>query len=487
MLRSTYLPLAAMVSLAGGASAMAADLPVYVKARPTATVPLWTGFYAGAHLGYGWGNNQFFDNFPTPDGELDANAAVRGGLMGFQGGYNRQFNRLVLGVEGDFSWTGVRGNFPCFQFGDQVCSAKPEWLGSLAGRLGVAYGPALFYVKGGAAWTHDHYTNLATCAGAQPRRRGGIPALCGDLFAGDQTRPGWLFAVGVEYLFAPNWSAKLEYDYMDFGSRSVPFFDGGSGFFTEDIRQKMHVIKAGVNYHFDWGPNAGVPAHSGGYGGAGKPLNVDAAGRVLAFSGFDVSKNSYSGYAGTMISPFRDLDTSGLRYYMLGDAGAYKYSAGGRSIRGTYESGDVLAGYGFEGNYYSINLLAGLNAANHTLSAIDPENRVQGTVIGAKVRADAWVNPTPRTLTYGEAEYSTAFRTYYARAKLGYDLTNRTGIFVGPELVALGDERFNHWRFGAHLTQMKFGWFQFDLSAGYAHDSIVGNGAYGTVEVSTHF
>ena len=486
MWRSTFLPLTAVVSLAANASAMAADLPVFVKARPVVAVAPWTGFYGGPHVGYGWGSKKFFDNFPTPDGELDAAAAVKGGLGGLQGGYNHQFNWLVVGVEGDFSWSGANGNFPCFPFGDQVCSAKPEWLGSVAGRLGVAYGPALFYVKGGAAWTHDHFTDLATCSGNQPRSRAGITAACGDMFFGDQTRPGWLFAVGIEYLFARNWSAKLEYDYMDFGSRSVPLIDGGNGFFTEDIHQKMQVVKVGLNYHFDWGVATSMPAHGASHGAATKPEDDDA-GRVLAFSGFDVSKNSYGGLAGALIAPFKDLDTSGLRFYMLGEGGVYKYPSGGESIRGTYESGDALAGYAFEGDFYSINLLAGFNAINHTLSDVDLENRVQGTAFGAKVRADAWVNPTPKTLTYGEAEYSTAFRTYYTKAKFGYDFTNGKEIFVGPELAALGDERFNQWRVGAHLTQMKFGGVQVDVSAGYANDSVVGSGAYGTVELSTHF
>src|SRR5215471_13257001 len=178
MWRSTCPLLAAAVSLATSASVMAAALPVYVKARPVVATAPWTGFYAGPHFGYGWGNKTFFDNFPTPDGELDADAGVKGWLGGLQGGYNYQFNWLVVGVEGDFSWSGASGNFSCFPFGDQVCSAQPEWLGSVAARLGLAYGPALFYVKGGGAWTQDHFKDLATCASSQPRRRAGITAAC---------------------------------------------------------------------------------------------------------------------------------------------------------------------------------------------------------------------------------------------------------------------------------------------------------------------
>ena len=65
--------------------------------------------------------------------------------------------------------------------------------------------------------------------------------------------------------------------------------------------------------------------------------------------------------------------------------------------------------------------------------------------------------------------------------------TGGRGIFFGPEVAILGDERFTQWRVGAHVTQMKFGKVELDVSAGYAHDSIVGEGAYGTFELSTNF
>jgi hypothetical protein len=97
------------------------------------------------------------------------------------------------------------------------------------------------------------------------------------------------------------------------------------------------------------------------------------------------------------------------------------------------------------------------------------------------------VNPTANTLTYGEAEYSTAFRTYYTKAKVGFDISNGKQIFLGPEVAALGDERSRQWRVGAHLTQMKLGSVQIDFSAGYANDNIVGAGAYSHVELSRNF
>ncbi len=478
--------MALMMLAAPVAPAWAADQAVVTKAPAATVVRGWSGFYAGGHAGYGWGTKKFVDNFPTFDGEVDADTNIRGGLFGLQLGYNHQVNWLVLGIEGDFSWSDVKRNdFSCFFFGDQICSARPEWFATVAGRIGVSNGMSLFYLKGGAAWTHDRFTNLATCAGTQPTSSGGIPAACGDTFFAHQTRFGWLVGGGIEHFIARNWSVKLEYNHMNFGARSVPFEDGGTGFFTEEIHQRVNVVKAAINYHFDWGP-APVRTYSG-------PLVVKAEAadeslkQVSVFSGFDVSKYSYGGTAGAFIAPLRDLDTSGLRVLIMGEGGRYKYPADTGFIRGIYTGGQVLAGYGFEGDNYSINLLAGANATNHMLSDIDPENRVQGTAFGAKVRGDAWINPTPQTLAFGEAEYSTAFRSYYAKAKIGHDVTNNMQVFVGPEVAVFGTERSNQWRVGAHVTQLKIGRMQIDVSGGYANDNIVGTSAYGSIEVSTNF
>jgi len=469
--------------------AVAAEFPAIFKPTPAPPPLAWTGFFGGVHAGFGFSQKQFLDNFPVPDLEVDATARVRGGIFGVQGGYNQQINNwLLLGVEGDFTWSDIHGEFSCFPFGDQRCSARPEWLASLAGRIGITTGPALFYVKGGGAWVQDQFTDVATCAGAQPRSRAGITAACGDSFFGSQLRLGWVVGGGVEYMFASNWSAKLEYNYMDFGGKSVPFTDLGTGFFTEEIHQNVHLLKVGLNYHFGFaGPAPVVPVTTLGYAAPALSKDEEVSSHVLAFAGFDAAKFSYGGYAGALIAPYQDLDTSGLRVMVQGEGGVYRYSAGGDRFRGYYTSGSALAGYGFEGDNYSINVLAGINAINHTVSPIDPDNRAQGTSFGAKLRADAWVNPTPKTLVYSEGEVSSAFRTFYTKAKLGYDVTESRQIFLGPEVGVLGNERFTQWRVGAHVTQLKIGRLQLDISAGYANDNTVGSGAYATVEVSQNF
>jgi outer membrane immunogenic protein len=466
--------------------------PIYNPTPASLVTPFWTGTYLGAHIGGLFDSKIFTDS----DGTIDANPSLHGWLGGLQTGYNYQLGWLVLGGEGEFTWSRARGVFPCFSLGDQLCSADPEWIGSLAGRIGAAFGPALFYLKGGAAWVHDSYSNVATCSGIQPS--GGFNALCGDLFTASGSRPGWVVGVGGEYRFLPNWSAKVEYDYLRFGERSIAFNDSQGNFFTELIRQDTHLIKAGVNYHFGTWDSAPVSAYAfqaprasprSGPSVDSPRLTADeeSSNKVLAFSGLDVSKDSLGGWAGVLIAPSKDLDASGPRVWFLGSSGMYKYPAEGTSFRGTLSTGEVLAGYAFEGDNYSINILGGLHAINHMVSPFDPENRVQGTALGIKGRVDAHVTPTQSTMLYGEAEYSTAFNTFYTTGKFGFDVTSGNHMYVGPMAGMLGDERSQQWRVGGHLSNLKFGKIKVDISAGYANDSIVGTGAFAHIELSTPF
>ena len=498
MLRTLLISLTAGAVLAQGGGAAAADLKMLTKApiyKAPPPPPTWTGFFVGGNIGLGRGHETYLDNFPVPDGAIDATPAPKGWLGGFQAGYNHQIGWLVLGVGGDFTWTGVNSQFTCFSFGNQVCSADVGWMGTLTGKVGAAFGPTMLYVKGGAAWAHNTFTNLATCSGPQPRSSGGIPATCGDSFDGHDTRPGWTIGGGVEYRFMAQWSVFAEYDLLRFEDKSVLFDDGLGNFFTEEIQEDVQIVKAGVNYQFN--PFAASSASAYGYKRPGLLVRKAPAKEgadedeppqhVLAFAGLDVGRESLDGWAGGLIAPWQDLDTSGPRVWILGGAGMYKYPASGSVFRGVSSEGEILAGYGFEGDTYSVNLLAGLNAENQMVSPVDPDNPVQGTAGGVKVRADAYANPTPQILTYVEGEYSTAFQTYYTSGKVGYDITAGKQIFLGPQVSFFGDERYHQWRFGAHLSNIKIQKVEIDLYAGYAKDSVVGDGAYGRIEVSRSF
>jgi outer membrane immunogenic protein len=191
----------------------------------------WTGFYAGVHVGAGWGSNDASANLAVIGPVSLTAGTVNGFLGGGQIGYNWQTGWMVLGGEFEFSGAGVEGTSPCIVLIN--CKANMDWLITAAGRLGFTVDRALVYAKGGVAWADWQYNaNIA-----------GINANAGD------TRFGWLLGLGVEYAIAPNWSAKIEYNYIDFGNDDFRFAVGAAGI-TANIDTQLHTIKGGVNYRF---------------------------------------------------------------------------------------------------------------------------------------------------------------------------------------------------------------------------------------------
>jgi outer membrane immunogenic protein len=237
MRRLTVALLAAASVAAISTAASAADLKAPVSRAPVmAPAPVfnWTGVYIGAHAGYGWGNKDF--SFPGFGSFADFD--VDGWLFGGQVGFNYQINQFVFGLEGDISWSDINGSTGCL-IATVTCSADVNWVGSITGRFGVAFDRALIYVKGGLAFADDDYVVAA------PAPIIFLPA--GAVSAGE-TKVGWTIGAGVEYSFAPNWSAKLEYQYMDLGSDGITFSDGTPA----DVDQQLHLVKFGINYRFGW-------------------------------------------------------------------------------------------------------------------------------------------------------------------------------------------------------------------------------------------
>jgi outer membrane immunogenic protein len=225
-------------------SAMAADLPVY-KAPPVVPIFSWTGIYIGVHAGAGWGIKE--ETFTTATLRSDNQYSVTGFLGGAQVGFNYQVGSWVWGAEAQFSWSDLDGKTGC-NAGAPValvnCHAKVDWLGTAAARVGFVVDKALVFVKGGGAWVHDKYD---TTFFAAPFTNIHV----------DETRWGWMFGTGIEYAFGGNWSAKVEYDYLDFGTHTTSF-PGLGALVTGaneavDIRQRIHLVKFGLNYRFGAG------------------------------------------------------------------------------------------------------------------------------------------------------------------------------------------------------------------------------------------
>jgi outer membrane immunogenic protein len=203
--------LAILGLLTFGPAAMAADIPVRKAPAAPVYVPYnWSGWYWGAHVGYGWGDH------------------VDGFLGGFQGGFNLQSGNWLWGIEGQWSWTGMDGEFNSILLGGPV-SFDVDWIATLTGRIGVVNDRWLWYLKGGGAWARADFTG----------------PLGGSASGRDS---GWTVGLGVEYAWGNNWSSKLEYNYMSFGDRTVTIVG-----VSHTVNADIHVVKIGLNYKFDWG------------------------------------------------------------------------------------------------------------------------------------------------------------------------------------------------------------------------------------------
>jgi opacity protein-like surface antigen len=219
----------------------------------------WSGAYVGAQAAYGTGRKRW-TNF-DPNGEFD----VKGGLAGGVIGANAQSGVFVVGVEGEGLWSGVKGGSNFGTLAGQVFSlthdfsSKIDWLAMATARVGfVASDRWLVYGKGGLAIAHEQHKRVITQASP------GIGSIV-DSLSGDALHTGAVAGVGVEYAFLGNWSAKLEYDYIAFRQQDVQLVGtelanippvGTTGINQRiSIRQDLHLVKFGIDYHFGPGPD----------------------------------------------------------------------------------------------------------------------------------------------------------------------------------------------------------------------------------------
>jgi outer membrane immunogenic protein len=235
---------AACIGLLSLGQAQAADLAPrpYTKAPALAPVYNWTGFYLGGHVGYGWADTDHTMSVSFALGTLRTTSNRDGLLGGGQVGYNWQTGAMVLGVEADASWTDIKGTGVAIGGGGPFrFTTTNDWIATVTGRIGFAANNILFYGKGGAAFTELKYNNFFA----------GVPPTTVANFS--DTRTGWTVGAGIEYGITPNWTAKIEYNYMDFGNRTyiVAFPPAGVGATTtHTIDDQLHLVKAGVNYRF---------------------------------------------------------------------------------------------------------------------------------------------------------------------------------------------------------------------------------------------
>lgn len=234
-------------------SAFGADLGPVMQSKAPPAPPrfAWTGCYAGAHAGGGWGQKDLSDTagfLASLGGPASATLDTSGYMLGGQIGCDYQFaSNWVLGVEGAASGGNIGGSTTVVVPGDNATFRQTtDLLTGATARVGYAWDRWLLYAKGGAAWAGDRYSLFDV-------------GLTYDA-EGLETRFGWTAGAGIEWALWDNWSLKLEYDYYGFGTRSVTFIDNVStAFGPADIKQNIQVVKLGVNFHVFPGPVPVIP------------------------------------------------------------------------------------------------------------------------------------------------------------------------------------------------------------------------------------
>jgi len=236
-------------------SANAADIyrapegPGGLKDGPYA--PSWAGFYAGVNGGFGWESSDpsltgvitpvcILPGPPCPPAQPFANKFGPGiGFAGGQIGYNLQRGSFVFGLEADIQGSAVQDSVTVVSNGLGFGSATSEldWFGTLRGRIGYGFDRSLVYFTGGLAF-------------------GGVKDTLSTSFSKtlvfDDTKTGFVLGGGVEYLLAPSWSVKAEYQYLDLGGDTLSFSKiNGTATFTDP--HTYNTVRAGLNYHFGSG------------------------------------------------------------------------------------------------------------------------------------------------------------------------------------------------------------------------------------------
>ena len=241
--------LAALAFGPANAADLGRPLPAPAPVPIPAYVPFgWTGFYIGGNAGAAWTpKGEFTDSLGNFfDGASQSTVFTGGGQVGA----NYQVNYwLVVGVEADFNWLSDHNNKSNAVFiptvGNVQVAADSRWLTTIAARVGlVAAERALFYVKGGGGWlSNNEFTVTDQTTGAS--------------FNGSNNNfnGGWLVGAGVEYAFAPNWTAKVEYDFLAISNTSFTVPAGTLGFHSADTfttnNRDLQMLTVGFNYLFN--------------------------------------------------------------------------------------------------------------------------------------------------------------------------------------------------------------------------------------------
>jgi outer membrane immunogenic protein len=236
--------MSAIAALAGLAPAGAADLGPAYKGPLIAPSFNWNGFYAGVNLGGAWASDTVVQSnlaAPFSNTKVTSSGVVGGGQLGFNW---VAMPNWLLGIEADVSGADLNGTATYnnrAQFNEKV-----DAFGTVRGRLGYVANSWLFYGTGGFAWSDDAFTRTQVSATATT-----TPPL-GDVRTNSPTRTGWAAGGGIEYGFARNWTARVEYLHLDLSDQTFSFTAPNNVFRSIDEgRLTIDAVRFGVSYLFN--------------------------------------------------------------------------------------------------------------------------------------------------------------------------------------------------------------------------------------------
>lgn len=208
---------------AAAMSAQAADQavpggPSYYPNTYYPTSINWSGWYVGAQLGGGFARASWTDPVSSTSKSLQPSGVLAGGQLGV----NWMHDSLLLGAEADLTYTGLDSS------GNE--SFKSRWLSLVTGRVGYAFNQFLLYAKGGAAFASARI-------------------IVHSADTSSTTQVGWTVGGGVEYAINSNWSARIEYDFVDLPSRDI-ILRGPQGLSPVGVDFTIQKVVAGINYRF---------------------------------------------------------------------------------------------------------------------------------------------------------------------------------------------------------------------------------------------
>jgi opacity protein-like surface antigen len=426
--RATAIVSGLLLTLTAGTAY--ADGMVSLKDTVVAPAPSWSGLYFGMSVGYG--RNSSDNNYEDEDGFFSSvEEHATGGLVTAIWGYDCMLHdKIVVGAFADFDWSNIdRG------YSTNHLTIDRSW--AIGGRAGYLVTPnTLLY--GTAGYTRAHFDN----EGWWDIDDGG-PILEGR---DERWFSGYFLGGGVETRLRGNFFVRGEVRYANYGSEVTNSgFNSGAEFVDEEDPQ-IWTGRLGITYKIGRGESTYSSIKDGDGSDYGSSI------KVISYNGVDVAKDIWAIYSGSYFYLNGDVMRDGIVARTFGYYADFNYTAGTppTDFDGKDRSLDAMIGYMHYFGETSVTGFVGMEVRDVDIDPDDPTNKVSGTQTGFKVAGELETGDNSPLYVALDGSYSTAFNSYYASLRTGYNKAGR--YIVGPEGELYSDEGELTWRLGGFVT-----------------------------------